>query len=352
MVWASCALLALRWGVEIHEDFVSDDGLPISWGEALQGAFWEWWPWLVIAPVLSYLSLRFPIQRHNPFKLIAIHGPASLIFAAMRWVEVSYFHGAAVSVFSVHGLYFGEVTRNALSYFVFLIVITGFLAYRQKREKEAEAMSLSRQLSEAQLQMLKMQLHPHFLFNTLNGISTLMHRDVDAAEEALGQLSELLRASFSDMRVNEVPLVKELEFLGSYFELLRMRFGDSLTVQKDIEPNTLQAFVPQLILQPLLENAVEHGVGRRAKSSSIQIRSRISGKSLILEVEDNGPGLASEQEFPTLGVGLSNVKERLKTLYQGRGRLIFPERPDGGFLVRLHIPFSLKPVQEIVAAHE
>ncbi|HLB85681.1 MAG TPA: sensor histidine kinase, partial [Steroidobacteraceae bacterium] len=226
--------------------------------------------------------------------------------------------------------------------YLFLVGLAHALAYR--RESEARALDsahLETRLVEAQLQALQRQLHPHFLFNTLNTISALMHRDVDAADATIARLSDLLRMSLQRVGVQEVPLKEELDFLSKYLEIEQTRFRDRLTVVFDVEAETLHALVPNLLLQPLVENAIKHGIGPRPTPGQIAVRARVNGAMLELDVQDNGVGLSAARltDF-NRGVGLSNTRSRLDHLYGSLHRFEFRQPAEGGLLVCIAIPMA------------
>jgi len=183
-----------------------------------------------------------------------------------------------------------------------------------------------------------MQLNPHFLFNSLHSISALMHLDVEAADRMMVRLSDLLRAALETSDAQEVTLRAELKFLQSYLEIEQIRFGSRLTVKMDVAPETLDARVPNLILQPLLENAIRHGIEPHAKPGRIELRAQCVNGQLTLDVSDNGAGV-KDTHAVSEGVGLSNTRARLRTLYGEAHRFELGNRPDGGLRVRLAIPF-------------
>ncbi|HEV2129507.1 MAG TPA: histidine kinase, partial [Longimicrobiaceae bacterium] len=206
------------------------------------------------------------------------------------------------------------------------------------------------QLTRAQLDVLKMQLHPHFLFNTLNAISALMHRDVPAADRMLARLGDLLRLSLEKAGTQEVTLRDELEFLEPYLEIEQTRFGDRLKVEWTIDSEALDAMVPHLILQPLVENSIRHGIAPRAAPGRIEISAQRSNGSLQLEVRDNGRGLNQGDQMRSTGVGLSNTRARLAQLYDGSHSFEVGGAPEGGVVVAMEIPF--RPAPNVVTANE
>jgi two-component sensor histidine kinase len=210
---------------------------------------------------------------------------------------------------------------------------------RAARERER----LEIRLAQAQLESLKNQLQPHFLFNALNAITALIPTDARAAQRTVHGLSELLRLSLNSSAENEVRLDRELELLGHYLAIQRLRFQERLTVQLDVDPEVGRAFIPNLLLQPLVENAIRHGIGPRAAGGSIAIRAGRHDDVLRLRVADDGIGarLSGEQRLAREGVGLSNTRARLQHLYGDRHRLAFATAPGEGFAVEIDVPYRI-----------
>ena len=229
---------------------------------------------------------------------------------------------------------------NLLIYWVVVSVSHAFDYYRKYQEREVRASELEKHLAQAKLQALQMQLNPHFLFNTLHAISSLMHKDVEAADRMIARLSELLRAALESTDTQEVTLQEELDFLGRYLEIEQTRFGNRLTVRMAIAPETRCAQVPNLVLQPLVENAIRHGIEPHAKPGEIELRARRDDGRLVLQVQDNGAGLPAHRP-PEEGVGLSNTRARLQQLYGHAHQLEFSNVPEGGLLVSVTIPWRL-----------
>ena len=210
--------------------------------------------------------------------------------------------------------------------------------YRQSRDRE----QMEVRLAQAQLQSLRLQLHPHFLFNTLNTITALITADPPAAERMVSGLSELLRLSLHDAGEQEVSLERELEVLQPYLEIQQIRFRDRLTVEVAVAPDTLDALVPNLILQPLVENAIRHGIAPRATAGRVEIRAQRQDGMLHLRVTDDGVGLRDGGRDVKEGVGLGNTRARLQHLYGPRHRFECHGGPSGGFTVSIAIPFQLE----------
>jgi sensor histidine kinase YesM len=211
--------------------------------------------------------------------------------------------------------------------------------YRQFRDRERRAAQLEAQLAQAHLQVLKMQLHPHFLFNTLNAISALMHKDVELADTMVARLGELLRSSLETIGTQEVPLRQELEFIRPYLEIEQARLGERMTVKMDIDPEAMDLQVPNMILQPLVENAIRHGIAPFIKPGQIEITARRNGGMLHLQVRDNGPGLSPDQQHAFKpGVGIANTRARLQQLYGADHRFEMVNGSSGGLTVTILIP--------------
>jgi LytS/YehU family sensor histidine kinase len=222
-------------------------------------------------------------------------------------------------------------------------VSQGFDYYQRYRERELRASELEKGLVQAKLHALQMQLNPHFLFNTLHSISSLMHKDVEAADRMVMRLGDLLRAALASADTQEMTLRQELEFLERYLDIEQIRFGNRLTVKKNIEAATLEARVPNLILQPLVENAIRHGIEPWSRPGCIELGARRADNRLTLTVADNGAGLR-DQEPVEEGVGLSNTRARLRELYGEAHHFELRHGPQGGLLAELTIPFRVESV--------
>ncbi len=227
-------------------------------------------------------------------------------------------------------------------YWVIVIACWATNYHRESRERERRALELEASLSKANLQALRMQLQPHFLFNTLNAISALVHQNPDAADEMLGSLSDLLRMSLEFSDQHEVTLRQELEFLDCYLSIQQTRFGSRLRISKDIEPATLEARVPTFVLQPFVENAVQHGIEPRKSGGTITLRAWQVDQRLHLEISDDGQGLAaSGVTVLREGIGLANSKARLRELYGANHQFSLKRNATGGVCVALKIPLQL-----------
>jgi LytS/YehU family sensor histidine kinase len=223
-------------------------------------------------------------------------------------------------------------------------VAHAFVFYRRAADRERQAAELASRLAVARLQALRMQLNPHFLFNTLNSIASLVHEDPRKADEMIGSLSELLRQTLGAADRQETTLREELTLLDRYLAIERVRFGDRLQIETRIDPQALDALVPILILQPLVENAIKHGIEGQLGPGIVRIAARRDGESLVLEVADNGPGLGQQEGRPLKeGVGLSNTRSRIEALGAGVGSLQLRSPTEGGLVAEVRLPWRPAP---------
>ena len=322
-------------------------GRPVRWGHTLSNWLICAYIWAGLTPLILYLSARFRIGRANLWNLPG-HMLASLLFSLFQlaaYVAVTSVTGSDPSSkpfsnvfqeFVVTGLHF-----NLLTYWTLVGLCHAADYYRKFRERALSASQLRAQLANAQLNALKMQLHPHFLFNTLNAIAVLVRKssNKEAIDMIMG-LSGLLRHSLKSIDAQEVSLKEELEFLELYLEIEQVRFKDRLRVRMEVEQETLDALVPNLILQPLVENAIRHGIGRRGSAGLLEISARRENGMLCLRVRDDGPGVALGGTAPATGqIGLTNTRERLRQLYGEAQTFELRNASDGGAVAALAIPF-------------
>jgi sensor histidine kinase YesM len=224
--------------------------------------------------------------------------------------------------------------------------------YRRSREREGREAALQAQLTKARLNALQAQLHPHFLFNALNAISTLLRRDPRAAQDALASFSELLRLALCQSTQPEVTLREDLEFLRRYVEIQQTRLGDRLQFEEVIAPDVLDSLVPALFLQPLVENAIRHGIEPSANPGVVRVSAQPLGGRLLVTVEDNGAGLSNKENERDggVGIGLQNLRSRLESLYGAGQKIDFGAQPEGGVMVRVEIPLRLAEQAEPASA--
>lgn len=303
----------------------------------------------VLFVFVLWFARRFPLDRSTWPRFLPLYLVALSVFAA---ANTTIMWGLRELLFPLAGLgdydygimplrYFMELPMEVIAFSVMVGAIHAIDAFRTARQREVHAAQLQSGLAQAQLRNLRLQLQPHFLFNALNTISSTMYRDPAAADEMLGQLSELLRASLRTAQTDEVPFHIELDVLDQYLAIQRARFGDNLRVTKQIDPDVSDALVPSMILQPLVENAIQHGAAARTGTGAIEIRASRLDDRLVLEIEDDGPGTVSGRASAGSGVGLSATAERLQLLYGPAHTFAAGNGATTGFVVRASFPFRV-----------
>ena len=319
-------------------------GVDLPLGEIVFSGFATWLPFLLLAPAIFSMARRFPLEPGNWRRSFGVHVLGSLAvcvaYAGCRWA-VSHIPFVDPEPLPFSWLLVSQFYLAFQSYWVLVAVHQAWHNYKRFRDRALRASQLEARLARAQLEVLKGQLHPHFLFNTLNAISTLVHRDPRGADEMITQLSDLLRMSLDSIGVQEVRLGQEVEFLSRYLDIQRTRFQDRLKVDVDVPEHLLQVLVPNQVLQPIAENAIKHGLATRPECGRIEVTARRSGHWLDLAVRDDGPGFRLGPEgLPMRGIGLRNTRERLRELYGPGAVLTLSNHPDGGAVVRLRLPIG------------
>jgi two-component system, LytTR family, sensor kinase len=351
-LWRKWGLIALAWTL-FALFFASESvilrayaGKPLG----IAGATVAWlvcaYIWLALTPFILHLANRFPFERGRWLKTLLVHLGASALFALLHlatYVRVALLFESGPQTFfeGFKAIFVTNFHIDLITYWVVIGLNAALDYYGKYRERELRAMQLETRLAQAELDALRMQLHPHFLFNTLNSISVLMAEDVRSARRMLTRLSDLLRKSLENKGAHEVSLKDELEFLESYLEIEQTRFQDRLTVHMEVDPATLDARVPNLILQPLVENAIRHGIAPRASQGFVEIRAQRENGMVKLQVSDNGNGLQRSAQEDSLmkGIGLSNTQARLEQLYGAEHRFELSNGESGGLTVTIAIPF-------------
>lgn len=300
----------------------------------------------IIFVALVWVVNRFPIDRESWLRRLP--GYAGLV-VVLALIHTTLMWGSRELLFRLMGLgvydygimryrYPMEFALQGPNLVIMIGLIHVWRYYRGLRERELRTVQLESELNRARLARLEAQLEPHFLFNTLNAISSLMYHDPGRADQMMGRLSDLLRLTFDHPVAPEVPLGEELEWLGWYLEIMQLRFGDRLTIRQEICPGTESVAVPRLVLQPLVENALKHGAAKHAGPSTIVLAATRVGDRLRVSVEDDGPGVADHGAALSSGVGLSNTTERLRALYGAGAALTLHNRAGGGLTVTLDLP--------------
>jgi signal transduction histidine kinase len=365
LLWTVLGLFYFSQG--LTQRLVSHD--PTPWWRYLVAWLLGVYIWALLTPAILWLGRRFPLERRNWWRPAARHVLLSAGFSVSELSVESVLYGslhlfpsatqdfrAALAQLLVRGFHGG-----VFDYWIVLGVQWGALYYRRYQERSQEmlkfelrASELQSQLVSAQLSALKMQLQPHFLFNTLNAITVLVRQQQSRqAEQMLGHLSDLLRGVLEDVDAQEVSLRRELEYLQLYLAIERVRFADRLRIETSVDPATLDASVPQLILQPIVENAIRHGIGRSSAAGRIGIKTAKLGGLVEVRVEDDGPGLAAAAPSEHQGIGLTNTRARLRQLYGAQATLEIESCSGRGAVVTVRFPFRDSDAQIMTsyAAH-
>ena len=345
-LWTFTAILGFWTGVAVlyvlyEVYFYREVGRTVPWGRLIASHLIEWWSWALLTPVVFWFVRRFPLGRRPWWRtalqyLTAAFG-ALLVNAAtigtawtlLPWVQKGWLQS-----------WIDQVKRlfayDILLFFMVALAAHALLYYREVRQREVLAAELQHQLTRAQLDVLTMQLQPHFLFNTLNTIAGLVRPDPGKAEHLITRLGDLLRFSLRPERPVLVPLAEELAFLEGYLEIQRTRFAERLTVTVSVPEAARAVPVPPFLLQPLVENSVRHAVSVSAVPVQVDIRAELTDGRLRIVVEDDGPGLGISGG--DLGIGLGNTRARLRQLYGEQVVFELLDRPEGGVQVRIELP--------------
>jgi two-component system LytT family sensor kinase len=359
-VWTLIALAGTLTAYQFHRA----TGMPANFLGTLTLEFGQVLPFAPLSPLVFGLATLYPVERGNLVRRSLIHLAAALAFTVAH-ITLRSLTPYVIWDWQVHGwvdpigdsqpflfrlqwpafesLFFSNVVDDIVGVYLPIALIAHVVAYyRRLKERDVQASQLEAQLANAHLHALKAQLQPHFLFNTLHSISALMLTEVGAADRMITRLSDLLRMSLESGQSQITTLSRELEFVNGYLDIEKIRFGDRLSVHQDIDPETLDAQVPHLLLQPLIENAVRHGVSRLSSGGEIRIAARHDDRRLYLRVTDNGPGLGDESvlEQSKVGLGIGVARERLRTLYGTEQSLEIHNTAGGGVEVCLSMPFQ------------
>lgn len=336
-------------GILVTDDL--SDGKPLFLGSHLVNEITGAYSVLFLLPGLLIFFNRFPFQIKKLFKRVIIHACGVLVFG--------FFHTSLMTL-SRKAIYFlmgwqaydpgimkfrylMEFQKQVLIYFFIYGVVALFQYVRANQERRIKTSQLEQQLTKSKLQALKMQLNPHFLFNTLNMISSTMYEDVQKADQMIVSLSDVLRMTLSTGQAQLTTLKDELKILDAYLKIMKARFGDRMEVHFDIEDNSHDALCPALCLQPLFENAVKHSLDKTTQKTVIQLQSRVSNRNLKIWVRDNGPGFeGTVDEAMNRGMGLKTTKERLDTLFGSDHEFELKNIETGGLEICIILPLQFK----------
>jgi two-component sensor histidine kinase len=337
-VWSGWTALALFFAVSTSLTYRST-GRAANWTLTIERSLSEWWLWALLTPFVVFMARRFPLHGGHKVRHAAVHLVLGVVVAVLKMVcDRALF--AWLTGFWMY-LLVSTLALNVVIYAGIVAAAHGVEYYRRSRERE----HLEAQLSETRLQMLSMQLQPHFLFNTLNTIAEMVHEDPDKADTMIAGLSDLLRRTLELGATREIPLSRELDLVSRYLDIQKARFGDRLRVTMSIGPGTEDAVVPALLLQPLVENAIRHGLAARVDAGAIGIGARIDGRTLVLLVSDEGSVDREETIAGPERVGLGNTRARLEALYGDRARLQLTRGAARGARVTVEIPLR-RPAEE------
>jgi signal transduction histidine kinase len=356
--WLILILFWLGIGVlsALHWQLFFSGRDPYSWWELYRIKVVLWYVWGLLTPIIFWLGYRFPIQEPQALRNILILLPISVLFTLLYLVVYSAL--LMLNVPDAPGLFQDPLamflwvigahsTWYFLAFWASIGVENAVSFYRRYHERELLTSRLEAQLAEAQLSVLRSQLQPHFLFNTLHSIMALVNSsDNKAAIQMLGGLSDLLRHALEHVRRHEVPLREELDILRRYLAIESVRFSDRLTIEWSVAPESESAYVPSFILQPLAENALRHGIEKRPGPGVLYVDSHVTDDRLLVSFRDNGIGLSSASDDAIRngdGHGLGDMRARLDVLYPNSYSLIVEPAEGSGTMVRLQLPFNTQP---------
>ena len=301
--------------------------------------------WALMAPLILRLRHQLPLRTGRWVGGIAFHGLMSFVVMATYYLGrmlayLLFYDEPLVDFWKIAAS--GFYGRNLIDMAYYWAVVAfgySYEIYQRYKNEELKAVQLESRLIETELKALREQLRPHFLFNTLNTISVLVREQKnDEAVTLIARLSSLLRMSLDNTRVHEVTVRQELDFLERYLDIQKARFSDRLDIGIAVEPAAMEARIPNLLLQPLVENAIVHGIAPKAGPGRVDVVGRVEGDKLHLEVRDDGPGLGDGFKRAREGIGLSNTRERLAKIYGAQGQLSLRSEPGRGVCVQIVLP--------------
>jgi two-component system LytT family sensor kinase len=348
LIWGGWTLIALFFSGQLY--FMS---LMADTQEEMSSPFFAQFSycylWALATPLVIWLALKFPLERGRWRRSLPVHILSGLLIvvllSAAYHISIYFWYSQQGAKpyslwYTVRSVIFNSSQGFGI-YALILLFVHAYCYYRSYQAAMLLKVQLEGQLSQAQLQALKMQLQPHFLFNTLHSISALLSKDKEAARKMIARLGDFLRLTLENSGAQEVTLQQEMEFLSCYLEIQRVRFQDRLTTSLDVEADALDTQVPNLILQPIVENAIRHGIAQRSTPGLIEIQAKHQNGVLRIRIRDNGPGLPVNRSPDKLfqkGLGLANTQTRLERLYGDEHRFEVANDPSGGLVVTLEIP--------------
>jgi len=345
LIWGIWTIVALFFSTQLYLMNYAEKQ-PIRYFRSFLMQAWACYLWALATPLVLWLSRRFCIERSNWVRRVGLHFFFSMVLCTIL-LSVHFIgymlvlgRGSSITAFRVFNFVYFNLDRWLLIYWLILVLNHAFNYYHSFRKGELKASQLRTQLVQSQLEALKMQVQPHFLFNTLHSISALLSKDTESARKMITRLGDFLRLTLENSGSMEVTLQQEIEFLNGYLEIERIRFQDRLTTDIHVDPEVLDVRVPNLILQPIVENAMRHAVGN-SRSGHVEITAIPRNGVLRIEVKDNGPGIQLDRTpegSRGRGLGLANTRARLEGIYGDAASLELTNDPSGGLLVALEIP--------------
>lgn len=319
--------------------------LPADYFANLKLNFVQYFPWLFLAFFVMACARKYPFYQKKWFAFILFHILAGIFFSILAglisYLAYYFLYDVATGDFIEYLIIMlsKSINFNILVY----VAIVGFGQmwdyYRKKKESEVRTSQLEASLAQSKLDILRIQLNPHFIFNTMHNILALVRKNPEAAESMLLKLCDLLRKTFATSDLREIPLKEELEFIKIYLDIQKARFKERLQVEFDIDPQAQNILIPSLILQPIVENAIKHGIEAVAAGGTITVEARIKGSELRLQVKDTGPGIKMKRALLfEQGFGLKNTRIRLNSLYDKEDPVIISNGADGGTVFTIYIP--------------
>lgn len=344
LIWGVWTIVALFFCTQVYV-MASAEKQPIRFRDFFFQAS-TCYLWALATPLVLWLSRRYCLERNNWRRRAALHFGVSVVLTCTLLVThfllymILLGRASSITAFRIFNFTYYNLDKWLLIYWLILGMSHAFSYYNSFRKGELKASELRTQLVQSQLEALKMQVHPHFLFNTLHSISALLSRDTEGARKMITRLGDFLRLTLENSGTMEVTLQQEIEFLNGYLEIERIRFQDRLTTEIRVDPEVLDVRVPNLILQPIVENAMRHAIGN-STSGRVEVVAAPRNGVVRIEVKDNGPGMQTDQLLEARrgrGLGLANTQARLAGLYGDAARFELSNNPTGGLVVALEIP--------------
>ena len=351
-IWTVLAFLLIY---QLYQNAAAQNR-PFTFVMSMMHPMVRYWTYALLTPPIYWLCAKYRFQHGNIGKSIVAQllgfVVSSAVYAYLRTIEMYVLPNEYQSL--SYKMFLDRVFRGLLSEQVWMygsIVLASYtiLYYLDARRQELDHERVRTELAQAQLQILKLQLHPHFLFNTLNGISALMSTDVRMARSMIAELSDLFRVALKNTGEHEIPLRQELAFIKGYLRLQKMRLGDRLECTIDAPAELLELRVPSMVLQPIVENAIRHGIERLEHGGKVEVRITTANGNLHMLVSNDGPAAEEESPRSGTGVGLQNTRDRLRQFYGSSHKLVITARNEGGVVVTLELPGSINkgiPVAE------